>query len=773
MRVLLRRLAREGWQVARTRWEIDADGVGTAVYEARTGAGRIYSLVAFGHDLPPDKRTDRVIAEAWDATFALHDGPVSALDIARLRRNVPVQEAGRCSAAELVLARANRSVRLFESVIATLAAGRQPDAAALDAVGYLMRTTAVYGGGKFGLADRARIAGRPEFSGPFAAEMLTVWLIRTFTADLVEHMAALSAPGVAVRLEPALRRRLGVGNSTGLGMAPFVVNHPGLFHRWIAARETALARVRAVARAEPEAVALFLDRLARGRDQMAGWQTEDAAQQRRIAELCRDLDRLSAHLEATDLLFTPSPWEWLYAYAEAELGLEAQEFLVTLLLEPYGALVDDLAESMGGDEGPDFPIDGAMRLGDLRAAIERLYGFALQTDFSWPEAQARFWYVSAEKLEPRLGERAAEDGMEREQPLGVARDVARLHAVLADRPAEMTVATLLAAQPEHRHTVRRVQLARRRPYSEIRDNLLSAQMRPIDILRCKLSFFGATEFDPRSDRWVRIALFRHAPFPDELSRHHADDWAIPPRDGRSQPRAALQPPAGGGSSCGSAEEPAGFSLSEVEAEIRKAARGAGLSWGLAEEAGRAGRAIAARRPTMLDAVAEALEEVRAGRAAARITWDGTALRSVTAGLPLSPLALGPTLSDWAPHLADGPLTVAGPCAAPILLAPWLCGVAQRLGRSLLLRTQSTEVEIGDDPAEAAECLGRFAAETGFRVAVSARRLPSPVAASTPAGPVCLPDALWLRFARLAAHTYVQPSDRSRRHGAGAEIDDNN
>jgi len=39
MRVLLRRLAREGWQVARTRWEIDADGVGTAVYEARTGAG--------------------------------------------------------------------------------------------------------------------------------------------------------------------------------------------------------------------------------------------------------------------------------------------------------------------------------------------------------------------------------------------------------------------------------------------------------------------------------------------------------------------------------------------------------------------------------------------------------------------------------------------------------------------------------------------------------------------------------------------------------------
>ncbi|MFM9745459.1 hypothetical protein ACKI2C_48740, partial [Streptomyces brasiliscabiei] len=95
---------------------------------------------------------------------------------------------------ELVLARANRSVRLFDHVVESLAAGRQPDAAALEATGYLMRTTAVYGNGKFGIADRARIADRPELEGPFRAEMLSVWLIRAFTVDLADHLAALKAP---------------------------------------------------------------------------------------------------------------------------------------------------------------------------------------------------------------------------------------------------------------------------------------------------------------------------------------------------------------------------------------------------------------------------------------------------------------------------------------------------------------------------------------------------------------------------------------------------
>jgi len=36
------------------------------------------------------------------------------------------------------------------------------------------------------------------------------------------------------------------------------------------------------------------------------------------------------------------------------------------------------------------------------------------------------------------------------------------------------------------------------------------------MLRCKLACFGASRFDPRSDRWVRISLFQNAPYPDDL-----------------------------------------------------------------------------------------------------------------------------------------------------------------------------------------------------------------------------------------------------------------
>src|SRR6202046_3158902 len=88
-----------------------------------------------------------------------------------------------------------------------------------------------------------------------------------------------AAPAVAARLEPALRRRLGVGNATGLGMAPFLVRHPVLMHNWFFARETALARVRALPTASPTANAGFTAALAAMIDNVGNWRTGDQGQQ--------------------------------------------------------------------------------------------------------------------------------------------------------------------------------------------------------------------------------------------------------------------------------------------------------------------------------------------------------------------------------------------------------------------------------------------------------------------------------------------------------------
>ncbi len=524
MRVLLRRIARERWRFERTVFAIDAAGVGHAIY-ALTCHGRTYSLVAFAHDLPPEQRTDRVIAEAWDATYALFDGIPCAVDIARLAENVPRQEAGRYRQTDLILARSNKSGRLFDAVVAALAQGRQPDAAELAATGYLMRTTAVYGNGKFGIADRDVYATREELAGPFQAEMLAVWLIRAFTVDLAEHLARARDPERAVRLAPALRRRLGIGNATGLGMAPFLVRHPALIDRWIGAREEALRRVRAIARAAPEAVASFRRCLARAHEQVAGWRTDDPVQAPRIPVLAADLARLQGHIAAPGSpLDDRYPWDALHTWAQAALSLEGQEMLVTLLLEPHGTLVDELAGQMAIDEREVFAIDGRMPCRVLAALIDRHYAWTRAIDFSQPMANQRFWYVSEEKLEPRLGDRFAEPGADLEQPLAIARDVLTLRQALTAEPAERNAATFLIAHPEHRHVVRRVQTVAQHPYGEMRDNLIDADMRAIDLLRCKLSFFGCTRFDPRSDKWLRITLYQGAPFPDEIGHGDWDGW---------------------------------------------------------------------------------------------------------------------------------------------------------------------------------------------------------------------------------------------------------
>lgn len=523
LRVLLRRATHENWTFDRILFDFDAKGVGTAVYAVRCGGGRTLSLVAFGHDLPADQRTDRVIAEALDATFALYDGEPSQADIERLMKNVPRQEAGRYRGCELVLARANRSLRLFEHVVDALAKGHQPDASLLESTGYLMRTTAVYGNGKFGIADRDAYKDRAELTLPFQAEMLTVYLIRSFTADLVEHMARLRAPETAAPMAPELRRRLGIGNSTGLGMAPFLLRHPALVDRWITARETALARVRSIAAASTHTRNRFRTTLAAARKGLTRWSTDDAVQAPRIETLTEDLRRLDEF--AVDAVFAgPRPWDGLYTWAEENLSLEGQEYAVSLILEPHGDLIDELAAGMAAEEEDVFRIDGRRTCGELLDMVDRHYGWALEVNFAAAGQQAKFWYVSEEKLEPRIGDRALDDGADLEQPLAVARDVQALRRALASEPRGDIVGTFLMRRPEHRHTVRRIQRISAHPYAEIQDNLIAADLRPVDILRAKLAFFGATRFDPKSDKWLRITLFQGAPYPHELQAADWDGW---------------------------------------------------------------------------------------------------------------------------------------------------------------------------------------------------------------------------------------------------------
>jgi hypothetical protein len=512
LRSLMRRLAAENAQVVRHDWNMCAEGFGHGVFSVDLG-GHTYSLVAVSTNLPPEMRTDRVIATAWDSAYVLFDGIPDADDIARITTNAPLQEAGRFGASDLILSRANKSVRLFAHVVEGLRKGCQPDLAMIRDVGYLMRTTAVYGNGKFGIADRAAYDTRPGLEGPFAAEMLTVWLIRHFTHALVEHVGQGT-------LDPAIKRHLGIGNSTGLGMAPFLVNHPVLLNNWMLVRETALARVRAVEALCVDQTARLSELGARASAHLEQWQVPDASHQARIDALRKDWGA-AVRLLGSDLLQGSRPLDAVMRTAET-MSEDVQELMAALLIEPFGDLVDGLAECMadpfGAFAAPLYDTDA------LKAQMEAEFDWALGLDYEAPKHCGQFWYVSEAKMEPRLGLRFDEEGADLEQPLDIGR---RVHCAYVDLPDQAEpVSAFLARHPDHALAVSRVKLSERYPYAEIRDNLIAQSCLPIDMLRCKLSFFGASKFDPKSDRWTRITLCQGAPLAEELGQG-GDDWWLP------------------------------------------------------------------------------------------------------------------------------------------------------------------------------------------------------------------------------------------------------
>ena len=241
-RSMLRRLLFDNWKISKSKFDLDYDGYGTVVYEIAINKNT-YSLVCFSQHLDSADRSDRVIAEKWDTAYALINGKLDENELNRLRNNVPLQESGRNSSKELVLSRANKSVRLFEYVVNCLSSGDQPDIKEINKVGYLLRTTAVYGSGKFGLSDFANTKEATDFNQPFRAEMLAVYIIREFSLELVEHVARKKNPNKAVKLDDKIKQHLGIGNSTGLGMAPFIIKHPKLINKWMSQYTESLKQV--------------------------------------------------------------------------------------------------------------------------------------------------------------------------------------------------------------------------------------------------------------------------------------------------------------------------------------------------------------------------------------------------------------------------------------------------------------------------------------------------------------------------------------------------
>lgn len=529
-RSLMNRMLRERWDIRKQRFDVDATASGTVVYSIKTPTQE-FSFIGFS--FPPSRtaRTGRIIGRAWDMMGTLNEGPATDSDIELARHELPKLYRGRATPKALVWARANRSMRFFDQTLSALASGKQPPIELLAQVCYLMRNTGLDGNGTFGTRSFPSLGPDHALGGLLQAQMLVAYLMREYSCDLVEHLARQQSDK-AVPLDPALRRFLGVGNGSALGLIFFVHRHPRVIGNWLAAREAAIVEASTLPVGKGDA---RLDTLLSLINRAINFRRQDRVVYEAIAksdDIAADLTKFAAlltELRDTGLVANRSETYPLHAIArrlEPEIKPEALETYYSLLIELVPTKADALAASVGGaDEVNVMP---TQNVDELIGLIEAQYQWALNIDMSGPDAYKYIWYKSETAEEPRRGAR-----VEVPEALDLGFDICGgVQYLLADLRAEtdktVSVARFLMRHPAHRYQVARIQALQSLAYHTPHANINAESFTPIDIVRLMNS--GLHGVDKTRDflrRNLRGVLYHGAPTPDEIRAGKEDFWAYP------------------------------------------------------------------------------------------------------------------------------------------------------------------------------------------------------------------------------------------------------
>jgi hypothetical protein len=529
-RMLMDKMIDEAWDVRVTRTNLDERGVGRVVYTIDT-PDRMFSFGVFSHASGDDANTDRIIAEDWDMWGFLCEGRATPDLMDSQFEELPHVREGRATSDILIWTRANRSSRFFGHVVDALAEGHQPDVDFCARGGYLMRSSGYYGNGLNGTKEFKSMDGDHPLAKPYFAQMLTVWLLRIFSFDLADHVAAARSDDAAT-LDHDIKRFMGTGNSSGIGIVHYLTNHPQLLHSWLRAREVALARVQTID-PTPEEV----DRFRTVLDRAERWFTADECDTKEYFlskdEIAAGLERAERRMEhLREDIDTDPLWTRLCAWAADTLEDETEELIYSLLLDVHPEVCSGLAESMTVSERSD--VIPEMTLETLASIVTADYGWALDIDFEAPGAERYFWYRSIDSEEPRLGIRGEHDYEEYGFPIDIARQVQALHADLTAWNGTGTVAAFLFDHPEHRSIVERVQTVRDLRYAEIRANPLDADFIPLSYISCLKAIWGIQKAHPKSQGWVRGTFYQGAPLPDDLRSGAESYWLYPSKPRRTE-----------------------------------------------------------------------------------------------------------------------------------------------------------------------------------------------------------------------------------------------
>lgn len=208
-----------------------------------------------------------------------------------------------------------------------------------------------------------------------------------------------------------------------------------------------------------------------------------------------------------------------------------------------------------------------------------------------------------------------------------------------------------------------------------------------------------------------------------------------------------------------------YSLNEVEALAKKAVRGAGYPWGVAEDAGKAIRLLSAHTLPGCDALAALLERIDRSSDFSQLTpnpqmdtWSG---RMGT----LCPILTGITLSDFHAELHHRTITLQN-VYSPLIVTAFAALASQQLARNVTAIWPSTEFvtdgeqcsTTGDWRALVTENAQSLTIGAGGDLAKVNERTTRPAVGSSS----------WQTLNKFAHRTYAPDTETSRTLGAGPD-----
>jgi len=207
-----------------------------------------------------------------------------------------------------------------------------------------------------------------------------------------------------------------------------------------------------------------------------------------------------------------------------------------------------------------------------------------------------------------------------------------------------------------------------------------------------------------------------------------------------------------------------YSLNEVELTAKKAARGAGYPWGMAEEAGKATRWLCQQGLDGCLVLAELLKQSDGADLADWSPKPNSSDWNIKAK-PLCPIMTGAAISDHANGLRIQTIHVSN-VLQPLLLLPFAAMAARQLDATITLtwsgcvaQTNGHGLHIHGDQMDGADFI--------------LIKIDGPVESLQTQTSRSSPDAdAWAALGQFAHRTYAPATAESRAKGAGAGITDN-